>query len=277
MSASPIMRGAEPYFQRGNAVGCLCLHGFTATPHEVLWLAQYLSHEGYTVHAPRLAGHGTSPRDLARTCWHDWFASALDGYHLLRQQCDQVFVCGMSMGGLLALRVGMTVPVDGVIVMASPLVQRYPLYPRYLRSMKYVRPYTDQTYRTPFADYVCTQQTRRGESVLGRIRYNLWPTAAVEQLALLIGHVGARLHEITTPLLAIYSEADATVRLESFERLKSIVRSRDTEYHILRKSGHILTQDMECQDVFQKVASFIAHRATSRESGEKMTIEARSS
>src|SRR4030095_16396304 len=96
-----IMPGAEPYFHRGGKVGCLCLHGFTASPAEVKWFAQHLAAEGYTVYAPRLAGHGTRPQDLARTRWTDWYASASDGYHLLRQQCEKVFVCGMSMGGLL--------------------------------------------------------------------------------------------------------------------------------------------------------------------------------
>lgn len=272
MTSSPIMRGAEPFFHRGGKVGCLCIHGFTASPYEVLWLAQHLAAQGHTVYAPRLAGHGTNPLDLARTQWHDWLASAIDGVHLLRQQCDQVFVCGLSMGGLLALMLGMNEKVDGLAILAAPLVQHYPLKPAYLRSVKYMRPYTDQTDKSEFASYLCAEQARRGEPVLGRIRYNMWPTAAVEQLARLIGEVSRRLPQVCVPLLGIYSENDLTVGMESFERLKHGVGSHDTEYHLIKKSGHILTQDIECEDVFQKVASFIAHRVTTRESDRKVTI-----
>jgi carboxylesterase len=271
MVSSPIMRGAEPYFHRGNRIGCLCLHGFTASPHEVLWLAQHLAGQGCTVHAPRLAGHGTHPRDLVRTTWKDWLTSALDGYHLLRQQCDQVYVCGMSMGGLLALMIGAVENVDGLVVMASPLIQKYPLNPHYLRSMKYIRPYTDQSDRSSFADYICTEQARRGEPVLGRVRYSIWATAAVEQLALLIGVTARQLKQIQAPLLALYSRADVTVDLDSLELLKS--RVHHIEAFTFKKSGHILTQDVECEAVFQKTASFIAHHAARRKSGEQITMK----
>ena len=54
----------------GGDVGCLVLHGFTATPSEVRWLAEHLAGQGHTVYAPRLAGHGTTPEALARTRWN---------------------------------------------------------------------------------------------------------------------------------------------------------------------------------------------------------------
>ncbi len=73
------MPGAEPRFHRGGLTGCLRPPGLAASPHEVAWLAADLAGRGCTVLAPRLAGHGTAPGDLARTRWRDWYASALDG------------------------------------------------------------------------------------------------------------------------------------------------------------------------------------------------------
>jgi carboxylesterase len=221
-----------------------------------------LADQGYTVYAPRIAGHGTNPYDLARMRWQDWFASALDAYQVLRQQCDQVFVCGLSMGGVLALLLSATEKVDGVIALAAPMMLKRPLEPNYLRLAKYIVRYTNQGDQTDFPKYVIEQQQLRGETPIGRVRYNLWPTAAVEQLALLIQHTAGQLHQVKAPLLLVYSEGDVTVGLESQARIVQGVRSVDKQVMILKASGHILTQDREHAVVFERVTEFIRQRTT---------------
>lgn len=265
MTNRTIMPGAAPYFQRGETgVGCLCLHGFTASPHEVLWLAQHLAGEGHTVYAPRLAGHGTHPTDLARMRWWDVLNSALDGYHVLKQQCDQVYIAGLSMGGVLALLCSLTVPVDGLIVMGAPMVLGGSFQPSRLRLAKYIRPYGDATDTSPFADYIRAEQEKRGEPVLGRIRYGMWSTAAVEQLALMIEHAITRLPEVTAPLLLIYSENDKTVPVICQQIIADGVRSADKQVVTLKQSGHILTQDIESPEVFRLAAAFIRESKAGR-------------
>lgn len=259
MSDAPfIMPGAQPYFARGGATGVLVMHGFTATPHEVEWLAQHLAAQGYTVYAPRLAGHGTNDRDLARVHWQDWIASALDGVTLLRAQCDRVYVCGLSMGGTVALMTASHTPVDGVAALAAPVVVFPGMDPARLRLLKRVRPYTDQTDRSPFADYLLDQQRQRGEPTLGRVRYNQWSTAGVEQLMRLIDATQARLTQITAPVLAVYSNNDATVRPHHLDALKAgLTRAASLEVHVLEHSSHILTQDRERDAVFDWVTAFV--------------------
>jgi carboxylesterase len=255
---STMMQGAEPYFFRGSSVGCLCLHGFTASPAEVLWLGKHLAGEGYTVYVPRLAGHGTAPRDLARTRWTDWYASALDGYHLLRQQCERVFVCGMSMGGLLALLLSADVPVDGAVIMAAPVVlstRRQNL--TLVRLMKYILPYTNQADNSDLPERVREEQTRRGEIPLGRVRYDRWSTAAYEQLLRLRNQVVERLPDISAPLLLLFAEQDGLVNLRSQTVICEGVQSTLVETHTLKQSRHVMTQDQEMATVFALATDFI--------------------
>ena len=256
---SLIMPGAEPYFARGGRTGILLLHGFTASPHEVKWLGQHLAGQGHTVYAPRIAGHGTDYRDLARTTWQDWVASALDGYHLLRAQCEWVFVGGLSMGGALALLTATQVAVDGVIALAAPVLPFPGLSADRLRIARRLRPYTDQADRSPFADYILEQQKQRGEPAIGRVRYGLWSTAALEQLMRMIPHVNTRLPEITAPVIAVYSKADATVLISNLDALKAgLTSATRLEAHVLEQSSHILTQDIERDTVFKLVEKFVA-------------------
>ena len=254
-----IMPGAEPYFARGGRIGVLLLHGFTASPHEVKWLGQHLSAQGHTVYAPRIAGHGTDYRDLARTTWQDWAGSALDGYHILRAQCNRVFVGGLSMGGALALLTAAQIEVDGVIAMATPVLPFPGMSPDRLRIAKRLRPFTDQTDRSPFADYIFAQQKQLGEPAIGRVRYGMWSTAALEQLMRLITQVQARLSEIKAPVLAVYSKADATVLTPNLDALKAgLTEAARIEAHVLEQSSHILTQDTEREKVFSLVGKFVA-------------------
>src|SRR5262245_48176890 len=115
-----LMTGAEPFYFRGGPIGCLCMHGLSASPQEMYWLGASLAEHGLTVYGARMYGHGVTPDYLLHMRWQDWYLSLLDGYHLLKRTCDQVFVLGFSVGGLLALRLAAAEQVTGVVAMAVP-------------------------------------------------------------------------------------------------------------------------------------------------------------
>jgi carboxylesterase len=261
---APYLRGAEPFFFTGGETGCLCLHGFTASPAEVRWLGEHLRGCGFTVYGQRLAGHGTDPRHLARSTWRDWYASALDGYHLLRGACQRIVLVGHSMGGLLALLLATEVEAAGVAALATPLrfSSRVMANARWLR---YPLPYSMQPDRSSLPQVVRQEQVRRGEEVVGRVRYDRWSSAAVAQLYALSRYTESQLSQVTAPLLLVYSQADRTAVLAQSDYIASAVSSKLIERHILEKSGHILTQDVEREQVFTWVAGFVAAVANSSE------------
>ncbi len=255
-----IMSGAEPFFYRGGAVGCLCLHGFTASPAEIRWLGEHLGQQGLTVYGPRLPGHGTHHRDLALTRWQEWYMGALDGYMLLRAQCEQVYVVGHSMGGMLALLLAAHQALDGVAALAAPIVFHSRMMAQ-SRWIKYVLPFTDQTDRSGLPDIVREEQARRGEPTLGRVRYNMWPTSAVAELYALANVVYQHLPQITAPLLLVNSAGDKTVSLENRDVIAARVKSKIIECQTLQISNHILPQDVERETVFAWVSDFIQQNA----------------
>lgn len=255
-SLPTILPGAEPFFHRGNTTGCLCLHGFMASPSEVYWQAKYLAGRGYTVYAPRLPGHGGDYRAMTRMRWQDWYNAALDGWFVLQEQCEQVYIVGHSMGGMLGLLLAASVEVDGLAVLAAPIIFRYRLMAR-ANWFKFARRFTDQSDKTPLGQLVREEQVRRGEPVHGRVRYDIWSTGAVYQLYILAGVAREHLPRVTAPLLLIYSEGDQTVPLESRDTILAQVGSQHIEQHTLKRSDHILTMDVERETVFQLVADFI--------------------
>lgn len=105
MSQRAILPGAEPYYQEGSKVGILLLHGLTASPQSMRYLADRYVEAGLSVAMPRLTGHGTSPADLAQASARDWMADIGQALRWLQQHCTSLFVSGLSIGGTLSITI----------------------------------------------------------------------------------------------------------------------------------------------------------------------------
>src|SRR5688500_2485300 len=129
---SQIIPTAEPFFLLGDSSkpACLLVHGFTGTPKEMRGMGEYLHRQGYTCLGIRLAGHATHPEDMIRSRWTDWIASVEDGYNLLCGLTDDIFLIGLSMGGILSLLMSTRLSVKGVIAMSTParMPSDYPIW-----------------------------------------------------------------------------------------------------------------------------------------------------
>ena len=114
----------------------------------------------------RLAGHATQPEDMIRSRYPDWLASVEDGYNLLRSSCDQVFLLGLSMGGILSLISATRLEIRGVVAMSTPY--KLPDDPRlkYLKILSKVMPYMEKNKdgpgERPTIPRYLNQEQRRG-------------------------------------------------------------------------------------------------------------------
>ena len=248
--------GAEPFFYRGDSAGCLLLHGLASSPDEVRWLGQYLAQRGRTVYGARLAGHGADYHDLARVRWRDWYGSALDGYHMLRAQCEQLVLVGHSTGGLLALHMAAALPIDALVILSAPL-----LFPRRLTALagllRWVLPYFYAPDRSDLPEIVRAEQARRGETLRGRARYDLWAMRAVTEFFRLTRVCRDDLPLISAPACLIYARHDEVATLASQELIAAAIYSTVIESHVLEKGGHNVMMDVERERVFQYSADFI--------------------
>src|SRR5690606_581509 len=93
----------------GRNPALLAIHGFGATPNEVLMLTEEARALRLRTRAPLLPGHGTHAGDLARTSYADWYASA-ERELLQLSESDSVIVGGQSMGAVVALDLAATHP-----------------------------------------------------------------------------------------------------------------------------------------------------------------------
>ncbi len=254
-----LSQGAKPVFRRGSAAaGCLLIHGFSAAPTEISWLGDHLHATlGMTTYTPRLAAHGTDPLDMYRARWGDWYASVCDGYEILAGQCDQVYVAGISMGGLLALLLAAADETDitAAAIIAAPVIYRARriAYTRYLKWLKHTVNIADNH---PLVETICTEQERRGETVIGRTHYRRWSVSALAELWNLTQTARRSLPHVSTPMTLLYTRNDNSVSMASIDEIKQHSSSSTIETHIFEQCGHIITQDVERDRAFEIIEAF---------------------
>lgn len=248
--------GAEPLYEKRGPVGCLLLHGFTGAVHEMRHIAAYLTERDITVHAPCMAGHGTSPEDLNTTRWPDWYRSAREALDRIKSECSTVFVAGLSMGGLQTLHIAThDRDVRGFIAYAGPVFVRnwkLSLFGPLMRHTPIIKIYR---YDKGIGDDIADP-----EAIKTHISYKKTPTACVLSLLEYMRHVREDLAEISAPLLIMQSRQDHTVHPENANVIYNEVSSKDKEIIWFDKSYHVITVDYDKQAVCEKTYEFIQKR-----------------
>lgn len=240
-----VIPGAEEFFFQGSSIGCLLVHGFTGSPSEMRLLGEYLAAKGYTVHGVRLAGHGTSPEDMLRTDYTQWYRSVEQGWQKLHGTCKKIFVIGLSMGGILALLMAGNYPVQGVVSMCAPI---------YINNRK--------LFFLPIYRLFRTYETKKRKTLpvdpIYSVSYDRMPLKCVASLLDLIDLVKPRLPQVTAPVLIMQSKVEHTVKPESAEFLyRNLTGTQQKELFWLYESGHVITLDNERETVFAKTAEFL--------------------
>ncbi len=108
----------------GHDTLIILFHGFPSSPQEFRAMADTLSLD-YDVVVPLLPGFGTTHEAMRNAYFSQWLAFARDEYIKQRPKYRRVFIGGQSMGGVLALRLAQTLPVDkapdGLVLISTPV------------------------------------------------------------------------------------------------------------------------------------------------------------
>src|SRR5690625_1431945 len=100
----------------------LLLHGFTGNSADVRMLGRFLETKGYTSHAPIYRGHGKSPEELLKYTPDHWVEDSEKAFrHLQKLAYEKIAVVGLSLGGVLSLRLATMEDVVGVVPMCTPM------------------------------------------------------------------------------------------------------------------------------------------------------------
>ncbi|MEN8173723.1 MAG: alpha/beta fold hydrolase, partial [Chloroflexota bacterium] len=227
--------------------GCLLVHGFTGTPKEMLWMGQDLNQRGYSVLGVRLAGHATVIEDMVRSRWEDWLYAVEDGWHLLNGISNQIFIIGLSMGGVLTLRFASEFPAAGIVAMSTPYALPDDPRMRYIKTISKFKPYLEKG----------KSDSLDQESLKGHISYHANPTRSIGELLDLLAEMRANLPKITAPALLMHSHNDQYVDPENLTKIYHDLGSADKTMLWLENSGHVIPREPEREIAYQATSDFI--------------------
>ncbi|MDW2980784.1 MAG: alpha/beta fold hydrolase [Rhodanobacter sp.] len=257
------------FFFEGGRSGVLLIHGLTGTPMEMKLLGKGLNRAGFTVHGMQLAGHCGNVEDLLATGWRDWYASVEQAADALLGKVDQLFVGGLSMGALLALKLAAERPqqVAGVGVYGAtfrydgwsiPKLARLSFMLPLLKKLGIGRgrsfmeqpPYgiRDERLRAQVSSAMLG-----GDSAAAGLPGNPWYSLA--EMYHLAADVRRRLPQVAAPCLVAHASDDDVASPRNAELVMREVGA-PAELLLLDDSYHMITIDKERRTLIERSAAF---------------------
>ena len=266
--------GKYGIFEKRGKVGVLLIHGVTGAPTEMKHLVRKLAGSGFSVACPQLAGHCSSLKELKATQWTDWYASVVAGLDFLSEECEEIFVAGLSMGALLALKLAADRPerVQGIATLSAtffydgwnvphlkrrlllPLVIHSPL--RYFLSYREPAPYGIKDER--IRNLVALLYSSNSNNIPEKYGYSEFPAVTIRETMRLIKAVTRDLPKVVAPTLILHSTEDDMASLKNARFLKSRIGSNRIEACYLDDTYHVLTLDRRKDDVANRIGEFVS-------------------
>ena len=231
----------KAFFLNGNQVGVLLIHGFTATTVEVRWLADYLSKNGFTVSAPLLPGHGTTPEDLNKRKYTEWINCVEDAYNALKKTCSSVIIGGESMGAVLSLFLAENNPEIKALLLYSPAIK--------IASLKYSK---------ILRHFIPIIRKKDFDEIMPWQGYTVYPLFAASELLQLQKLVIQNLHKVHQPIAVFHGAYDKTIDPDCSDLIISSVSSTIKTKHMLTNSGHVILLDQEFSNAADLTWKFLA-------------------
>lgn len=258
MDAMVAIPGAEPFSARGSgargAVGVVVVHGFTANPIGTRPLGLRLAAEGYSVEVPRLPGHGTTVRDLARTRYADWRATVVNAVGALTRGCDHVVLVGHSMGGSIALDLAGSGehPIAGVVTINALVLDRTELLARAAPLLQHVVPFVPR-------DAAGLPSDDLAKPGVEEHAYAWVSARAAQSFIGELPRIRDGLTRVAAPALVVTSPEDHTVDPANGDAIaEALVGAARVERFATRRSYHVPLLDYDAEVLEDRIVAFVA-------------------
>ncbi len=267
-----VLLGSVGFIERKGKVGVLLIHGLTGTPTEMKQFGKVIARQGFTVACPEMAGHCSTIEALTKTKWLDWYKSIEVAFDALKEECEHVFIAGLSMGALIALLVAAKRKnqVAGVILLSTtffydgwnvskfkrkvllPIVLYSPL--KYFLQWEETAPYGIKDERTRALVHAILEN--RDNQAADKIGYFKTPATVILESVRMIKATKKSLKEVVSPTLIVHSTEDDMASLKNAHYTQANIASKIVETFFVDDTYHVLTLDKRKDDVAKRTARF---------------------
>ena len=236
----------------GNKIAVILVHGFTGTPQEMEYVGMEINRRrDWSVFIPCLPGHCTSPYDLEKVSREAWVKKVDNLYKELSGKYERVFVAGLSMGGLITLKLAMKYrSVPAISVMATPMKLRD------RKSDVLLKLFAVSNIKPPLHYKKKERDIKFPPPDFEFNDYRWMPFSSIVELYKLILEVRFNLNFVVSPIIIFHSIEDNTAHPESAEIIYRRVGSKVKELVYFHDSYHVLTLDVDRECLIRKMINF---------------------
>lgn len=225
-----------------NDKGILVIHGIGGSPAEMYLTAERFHEKGYGYKAIALPGHATSIEELDKVHYQEWVDASNKGLEELKEKYHKVYIMGLSMGGLIGVRLcELHNDISAAIFMAPALSYKA----KYVPIAGYLAPIMKHLPMTPLTGF----PGDNGYYLTGG--YNTANSLhAVGQMTKLQKIAKKDIKSLQVPFVCFLSEADSLVDYKGDQKILKKAGTNDREFVIYPKSSHVLSLDINEGDLF---------------------------
>ncbi len=235
----------KPFTFEGGDRAVLLLHGFTGHSADVRMLGRFLEKQGYTCHAPHYKGHGVPPDELVHTGPEDWWKDVMEAYQFLKDKGHQkIAAVGLSLGGVFALKLGYTVPLNGIVTMCSPMYIKSEEI-MYEGVLAYTREFKKREGKSPEQIEVEMEEFKKA------------PMNTLKALQGLIKEVRENVDTVYAPTFVVQSTVDEMINTDSANIIYNEVQSNQKKLKWYENSTHVITLGQEKDMLHEDVLAFL--------------------
>jgi carboxylesterase len=247
-----LLKEALPQFFAAQGEGTaqsvvVCLHGFTGMTYEADPVAEACNQVGLDAVTVLLPGHGYAAkseqvRQFSRITGEGLLEAARSVIAEARQRYGQVAIFGQSMGGAIALKMAAEQRVDACAVVAPAL-----------------RLATNAEILIPLLSWASFTLTSNLQQDFYLPCYDFYHSKALRALWQVSQRARNSLTDITCPVYAAHSHNDTTIPPVVMEWLQRDISN--LTYQWFDNSNHVLTRDVDGDEVCRQVAEFLGKTA----------------
>lgn len=207
----------------------LLLHGSTGTPAEMRELGNHLHARGISAYCPRLTRTGSKDKPMS---WESWVTQAQIAMESVTTCSPAAFVCGLSLGGTVALIMAEGAPISGMVLLAPALYPRMGIKARLLQVSRVVTP-------TVFYHFAG------------------WTGEVLKAM----DHARKQTREIKVPVLALQAMDDRHLSARGLKFLRRHAHHENSDLRMLPEGSHVITRGAAKAEVFEAVSGFVEKNA----------------
>ncbi|WP_421102166.1 alpha/beta hydrolase [Sporosarcina psychrophila] len=224
--------------------GVLFIHGFTGGPFEVRPLVNFLKMKtNWQLAIPTLTGHGIT-LNLEKGSAASWLMEAELALKRLQKEVDRVIVVGFSMGGLIAMYLGLRHKIDKLVLLSA--AARY-ISPRILL----------KEMRIMLAKPLMKKYPPNTFYHLYEYKLAHTPLRAVFEFLRIVSIVKPYYGLIKTPVCIVQGEKDGIVPFTTAEHLLKKLGSEKKEFIKSPVGKHHICYSDDCDNWFNEVLRFM--------------------